>query len=106
MRGVPRCKRIVDLFPLFVHFSVLPRLPALSFRLVIDRTLIFEYLSCVLYLQVPAVGFAVFWVAKTQSSVMGENRLMHLVLLIEFAMPSAAVSTFTTTHAFSRAVDC
>ncbi|CAN0090990.1 unnamed protein product [Scytosiphon promiscuus] len=39
---------------------------------------------------VPAVGFAVFWVAKTQSSVMGENRLMHLVLLIEFAMPSAA----------------
>ncbi|CAM9862901.1 unnamed protein product, partial [Hapterophycus canaliculatus] len=39
---------------------------------------------------VPALGFAVFWAAKTQSSVMGENRLMHLVLLIEFAMPSAA----------------
>lgn len=31
-----------------------------------------------------------FWLARTYSSVMGENRLMHLVLLIEFAMPSAA----------------
>eukprot|EP00903_Cladosiphon_okamuranus_P007861 g7601.t1 len=39
---------------------------------------------------VPAVGFAFFWVARDQSSVMGENRLMHLILLIEFAMPSAA----------------
>ncbi|CAM9547180.1 unnamed protein product [Ectocarpus fasciculatus] len=39
---------------------------------------------------VPAIGFTVFWVARTQSSVMGENRLMHLLLLIEFAMPSAA----------------
>lgn len=38
------------------------------------------------------MGFAVFWVTRTHSSVMGENRLMHLVLLIEFAMPSAAVS--------------
>ncbi|CAB1097057.1 unnamed protein product [Ectocarpus sp. CCAP 1310/34] len=39
---------------------------------------------------VPAIGFTLFWVARTQSSVMGENRLMHLILLIEFAMPSAA----------------
>ncbi|CAM9295689.1 unnamed protein product [Pylaiella littoralis] len=40
---------------------------------------------------VPAVGFAVFWVARNRSSVMGENRLMHLILLIELAMPSAAL---------------
>ncbi|CAM9263937.1 unnamed protein product [Ectocarpus sp. 4 AP-2014] len=39
---------------------------------------------------VPAVGFTLFWVARNQSSVMGENRLMHLILLIELAMPSAA----------------
>ncbi|CAM9997923.1 unnamed protein product [Ectocarpus sp. 6 AP-2014] len=39
---------------------------------------------------VPAIGFTVFWVTRTRSSVMGENRLMHLLLLIEFAMPSAA----------------
>ena len=46
---------------------------------------------CVIGLKkVPAVGFTVFWMARTYSSVMGENRLMHLVLLIEFAMPSAA----------------
>ncbi|CAN0061980.1 unnamed protein product, partial [Hapterophycus canaliculatus] len=38
----------------------------------------------------PAVGFAVFWVARNRSSIMGENRLMHLILLIELAMPSAA----------------
>lgn len=41
--------------------------------------------------KVPAVGFAVFWVARNKSTVMGENRLMHLILLIELAMPSAAV---------------
>eukprot|EP00752_Nemacystus_decipiens_P016491 g14742.t1 len=39
---------------------------------------------------VPTVGFTAFWLARTHSSVMGENRLMHLILLIEFAMPSAA----------------
>lgn len=46
-----------------------------------------------LKLKVPAMGFALFWVARTQTTVMGENRLMHLVVLVEFAMPSAAVRT-------------
>ena len=44
-----------------------------------------------LWKQIPAAFFGLFWLAKTQSSVMGENRLMHLILLIEFAMPSASV---------------
>lgn len=49
------------------------------------------FLVCIVGLKkAPAVGFTVFWLARTYSSVMGENRLMHLVLLIEFAMPSAA----------------
>ena len=42
--------------------------------------------------QIPAAFFGLFWLAKTQSSVLGENRLMHLILLIQFAMPSASVS--------------
>ncbi|CAN0090922.1 unnamed protein product [Scytosiphon promiscuus] len=49
----------------------------------------FLHVVCRLVL-VPAVGFAIFWVAKNHSSVMGENRLMHLILLVELAMPSAA----------------
>ena len=42
------------------------------------------------------MGFAIFWVASTQSTIMGDNRLMHLILLIEFAMPSAAVRLSST----------
>ncbi|CAM9287127.1 unnamed protein product [Ectocarpus fasciculatus] len=40
---------------------------------------------------IPAVFFGIFWVAKTYSSVMGDNRLMHLILLVEFAMPTATI---------------
>ncbi|CAM9804956.1 unnamed protein product [Ectocarpus sp. 12 AP-2014] len=40
---------------------------------------------------IPAAFFGIFWVAKTNSSVMGENRLMHLILLVEFAMPTATI---------------
>eukprot|EP00752_Nemacystus_decipiens_P016492 g14743.t1 len=40
---------------------------------------------------VPATGFAIFLVARNQSTIMGDNRLMHLILLIELAMPSAAM---------------
>ncbi|CAN0203910.1 unnamed protein product, partial [Scytosiphon promiscuus] len=40
---------------------------------------------------IPAALFGLFWLAKSQSSVMGENRLMHLILLVEFAMPSASL---------------
>ncbi|CAM9647960.1 unnamed protein product [Ectocarpus sp. 12 AP-2014] len=40
---------------------------------------------------IPAAFFGIFWVAKTYSSVMGENRLMHLILLVEFAMPTATI---------------
>lgn len=43
------------------------------------------------YSQIPGVLYYLFWLAKTYSSVMGEDRLMHLILLIEFAMPSASV---------------
>eukprot|EP00904_Undaria_pinnatifida_P003258 jgi/Undpi1/12933/HiC_scaffold_7.g02599.m1 len=39
---------------------------------------------------VPAVGFAVFWALTKYTTIMGENRLMHMVVLIELAMPSAA----------------
>ncbi|CAM9653554.1 unnamed protein product [Ascophyllum nodosum] len=39
----------------------------------------------------PAAGFTLFWLASTKSLVLGTNRLMHLVLLIEFAVPSAAM---------------
>jgi len=44
----------------------------------------------------PGVLFCLFGLAKTYSSVMGEKRLMHLVLLVEFAMPSAAVRAFSS----------
>ncbi|CAM9334803.1 unnamed protein product, partial [Hapterophycus canaliculatus] len=40
---------------------------------------------------IPAALFGLFWLAKSQSSVMGDNRLMHLILLVEFAMPSASL---------------
>lgn len=52
--------------------------------------------------KVPAVGFAIFWVARNQTSIMGENRLMHLILLIELAMPSAAVRLFFHTESCAR----
>ena len=37
---------------------------------------------------------------------MGENRLMHLVLLIEFAMPSAAVSALGAEDQYPRFPSC
>ena len=49
-------------------------------------------LNSVPSIKVPAIGFAIFWVATKHSTVMGENRLMRMIMLIELAMPSGAVS--------------
>eukprot|EP00752_Nemacystus_decipiens_P016502 g14751.t1 len=62
-------------------------------RFVMGALLIFLRL-----IMIPAVFFGLFWLAKTQSSVMGESRLMHLVLLIEFAMPSASLMISVLNH--------
>ena len=41
--------------------------------------------------KVPAIGFGIFWVATKHVTVLGENRLMRMIMLIELAMPSGAV---------------
>lgn len=55
------------------------------------RGCLFWLSSRIATVQIPAALFGLFWLAKTRSSVMGETRLMHLILLIQFAMPSASV---------------